>query len=190
MSIEQQLATLYSYAISIPVCPMSQCIVKNILSTLRNQPLMEQCIGNFNIDLVLQQPHHIANEDSAEFNSVNILICELLTWYFGAGGTQLRSCAFFDREKCILNQRQIIHSYKNWMNELASAINEVLSSLNSSLSELVDSILSHCYGYKELHQLASKLDLYLRSTKSSYGLEHYVAQMREVYMVNLIVSLL
>jgi len=184
LSTEQQLAVIYSYAISIPIGQISQMIVKNIFPALRTQTVVAQYIKNFNIDLVLQQPHHALNRSSAVFDTVNSLICELLTWYFGVGGTQLRSKAFFNHEKCILNRSQISQSYRNWINELSSGINDVLSNMHSSLSELVDSILSHCYWSKELEQLASNLDIYLRTTACNYGLVHYVAQMREVYMVS------
>ena len=165
---------------------MSQKLVKNVLSSMKSQPLIERYISNFNIDLVLQYPHHASHQNSMVFDSMNSLICEVLTWYFGEECKNLRLSDFFAHEEDSLKQSHIFQAYEKWLKKLTSAIDAVLGTLDSSLSELVDNILLHCKIYKELHQVALDIDKYLHNTSYNYGFEHYVAQMREVYIVSVL----
>ena len=155
-----------------------------MLNSLDIKPLAQQY---FNFDAIFSQ---YRDHNFIRYNKVNTAVKELLTWYFGTGGNDLRNNVFMNHSKHLFKQEKVRLAYNQGLEMLASEMDDILRPLGSSLTYLVNDILELCQSKKQLRQVFSRIQMYLQDGPYNNGLEHYVAQLREVYMVRQVSTLL
>jgi len=178
---ERNLVILWYY---LSYAPMS-CISDKIQSNMRIElPACEDDnISFFDIDSAIMQQIPAIITTTA-MDSVNTLLVDLITWYFGVGGTELRNSIVFAHANQLTSKNQINQAYATWIDILTSKMTELLKIHGSSIDTLASDVLLLCNNTSELKHIASKIEEYIRKEPHNNGLVHYIAQLREVYMAS------